>query len=142
MLCLAAAKAACELLAQRAAAAKQQCLDGRHRDLELGSDLLQRTPLELTHDQRRALVVGQKLERAHQILDCGGLLVGDQLADVLLPRDRPRPASRLADMLAAGVVRDRPQPVAGLPGTLTALDRAIRVDERRLGHILGIRRAA
>ena len=53
-----------------------------------------------------------------------------------------RAALRLAEALAARVVRDRDQPVLGLPRPLASLERAISVQERRLRDVLGVRRIA
>ena len=62
------------------------------------------------------------------------------LADALVERDLARAALRLAEPLAADVVRDRDQPAVRLLRPRPALERAIGVEERRLGDVLRVRR--
>ena len=51
-------------------------------------------------------------------------------------------ARRLAEPVAADVVRDRDQPVVRAPRTRALLQCAVRVHEGRLRHVLGVRRVA
>src|SRR5262245_36288765 len=121
-LCLTARQRAFELLAQRAASAEDQCLDGTGGDLEDLRDLRVRSPLELAHDKRRPLVEGEVAERAPDVLAGRQIVVDERVGDVVLERDLRRAASRLAEALAADVVRNRDQPVLRLLRPIAFLD--------------------
>src|SRR5262249_52176233 len=96
-----------ELLAQRAARAEDERLHRADRDAEDLGDLLVAAPLELAHHERGALVEGEVAERAADVLGADRVLVDDGLGELLLVDDLVRPALRLAEALAADVVRDR-----------------------------------
>jgi hypothetical protein len=83
-----------------------------------------------------------RAERWLKVLGADGVLVDDGLGDVLVEGDLVRAALRLAEALPADVVRDRDQPVLGVPRALAAFEGAIGVHEGRLGDILGVRLVA
>src|SRR5215218_8360271 len=115
---LAARQAALELLAQRAAGAEEQGLDGAHRRLEDRGDLGVRATLELAHDDCGALVEAQLRERVAELRGGRDVLVGAGgcAAVAFGERDFLRPAGGSAEALAALVVRDLDQPVVRLDG--------------------------
>ena len=128
-----------ELLAERAPGAEEKGLYGGSRHLEHLGDLRVGAPFELAHDERCSLVEGKRADRPYELLhvdvaaaDRNGL---DQL---LLERDLSRTAPCITDSRSAGVVRDRDQPLSRVPRALTSLVRAVRLQERRLGDVLGI----
>jgi hypothetical protein len=61
-----------------------------------------------------------------------------RLDQLLFERDFLRTASRVADPRAARVVRDRDQPLPGMARSVSALVRAVRLQEGRLGNVLGV----
>ncbi len=128
-----------ELLAQGAARAEEERLHRADADFEDLRDLLVAAALELAHDDRGTLVEGEVAERPPDVLGRQRVLVDDALGELLLEADLGRAPLRLAEALAADVVRDRDQPVLGLLRALAALEGAIGVEERRLGDVLGVR---
>ena len=137
---LRARQLALELLAERPAPAEDQRLDRAHRQPHDLRDLGVGAALELAHHERGPLVERELAERALDVVGREavlGLLDG-QLRRVLEQRQLRGPALQLAEALAADVVRDRDQPVLRLLGPLAALERAIRVQERRLGDVLRV----
>ena len=78
-------------------------------------------------------------ERAPDVLGGEGVVVDNGcLGELFLEGDLVRPALRLAEALAADVVRDRDQPVLRRAGALALLERAVGVQEGRLGDVLGV----
>src|SRR5919204_532896 len=143
---LAAGERRLQLLAQRAAGAKDQCLDGARRQLEDLGDLCIRAALELAHYERRTLVEGEMAERAADVLGARAFVflrrADETVADVLVEGDLRRPARGLAKALPADVVRDRDQPVLRLLRPLPALEGTEGVEERRLSDVLRVRLVA
>src|SRR5207237_7098331 len=127
-----------QLLAEGAAAAEDQRLDGAHRDAEDLGDLLVGTALELAHHERGPLVEGEVAERTADVLGADGLVVfHHRLRELLVQLDLVRATLRLAEALAADVVRDRDQPVLRCARALAALEGAVGVEEGRLRDVLG-----
>ena len=137
---LVAGEAALELLAERAAGAEDQGLDGADRDVEDLGDLGVGAAFELAHDERGALVEGEEAEGAADLVggrDVG--VVGRRGARAsLVELDLLRSARRVAEALAADVVGDLDQPVVRRVRALAALERAVGVEEGRLGDVLGV----
>src|SRR3954471_9904948 len=131
-----------ELLAQRAAGAEDQRLDRAHAQAEDLGDLLVAAALELAHHERRTLVEGEVAERAADVLGPDRVLLDDRLGELLLVDDLGRATLRLAEALAADVVRDRDQPVLRRARPLALLHRPVGVQEGRLRDVLGVRLVA
>ena len=127
-----------ELLAQGAARAEDQRLDGADAQLEDLGDLLVAAALELAHHERRALVEGEVAERAADVLGADRVVLDDGLGELVLVDDLGRAALRLAETLPADVVRDRDQPVLRGARALALLHRAVGVEEGRLRDVLGV----
>jgi hypothetical protein len=81
-------------------------------------------------------------ERAADVLGGERVLLDDGLGELFLVDDLGRPPLRLAEALAADVVRDRDQPVLRRPRLLAVLDRPVGVQERRLRDVFGVRLVA
>jgi hypothetical protein len=78
-------------------------------------------------------------ERAADVLRSRPSVVCDELVgDVVVELDLLRPARCGAEALEADVVRDPDQPVERRARILAALERAVRVEERRLRDVLGV----
>src|SRR5439155_3372680 len=127
-----------ELLAEGATSAEDQRLDRAHGEAEDLGDLLVGAALELAHDERGALVEGEVAERTPDVLGGDRVLFDDRLGQLFVQLDLGGPALRLAEALAADVVRDRDQPVLRGARALTALEGAVGVEEGRLGDVLGV----
>ena len=128
-----------ELLAERAPRAEEQGLDGGGRHLEHLGDLRVGAPLELAHDERCTLVERERADRADELLHVDVAAADrSRLDQLLLERDLSRTAPRITDPRSARVVRDRDQPLSRVPRALASLVRAVRLQERRLGDVLGI----
>src|SRR4029453_1120675 len=65
-------------------------------------------------------------------------VLGRRGGDALFELDLLRAAGRVAEALPAGVVCDLDQPVVRAMRALAALERAVGVEERRLGDVLGV----
>jgi hypothetical protein len=130
---------ALELLAESAAGAEDQGLDGADGKVEDLGDLGVGTAFELPHDERGALVEREEAERAADLACRGNVgVVGRGGGDALVELDLLRSARRVAEALPARVVRDLDQPVVRAMRALAALERTIGVEERRLGDVLGV----
>ena len=82
-----------ELLAEGAAGAEDQRLDGAHRQAEDLGDLLVGAALELAHDERGPLVEGEVAERAADVLGADPLLLLERrFGELLVQRDLVRAA--------------------------------------------------
>lgn len=82
-------------------------------------------------------------ERAEHVAPRRRLVVGDEtLGEVAVELDLVWSSRRRPETLATDVVRDRDQPVERCPRPVAALERAVRVDERDLHHVLGVRSVA
>jgi hypothetical protein len=124
--------------AQAPARPHDQRLDGADRDAERLGDLGVRAPLELVQDERRALVVGQPVERAPDLLRTGAVVVRGGRREPVVERDLGGTPRLLAEALPAGVARDRQQPAERPLGARAARERAVGVEERGLGDVLGV----
>ena len=127
-----------ELLAQGAARAEDQGLDRAHGDVEDLGDLVVAAALELAHHERGALVEGEVAERSADVLGGERVFLDDGLGELVLEDDLARAPLRLAEALAADVVRDRDQPVLRGARAFALLHRAVRVEEGRLRDVLGV----
>ena len=136
---LLAGEPALELLAESAAGAEDQGLDRADGEVEDLGDLGVRAAFELAHDERGALVEREEAERTAD-LACGGdvCVVGCRGGEALVELDLLRAARRVAEALPADVVRDLDQPVVRAMRALAALERAVGVEEGRLGDVLGV----
>ena len=141
LLRLPARQASLELLADAAAGAEQQRLHRRRRHGEDLRYLGDRAPLELAHDQSGPLIDRDLTQRPRQVVGGHAVLVIDQCGGFVLELHLSRPPGGLAKMLQAQVVGYHPQPASRRPGALPAQQRPVRVEERRLRDVLGIRRA-
>src|SRR5260221_9049988 len=126
MLCLVARQRAFELLAERTPRAEDERFDGRRRQTEDLADLGVRATLELTHDDRGALVEREVPERAADVFRRRCLVVvgHEPVGDVEVELNLFRSPRRGAEALAANVVRDRDEPVEGHAWLLAALEGA------------------
>ena len=134
-----AGQAALELLAERAAGAEHQGLDRGDRDVEHLGDLGVGAAFELAHDEGGALVEGEEAEGAAELGRSGHVgALGRRGGERIVELDLARAARRVAEALAADVVRDLDQPVVGCARALASLERAVRVEEGGLGGVLGV----
>lgn len=134
---------ALELLAQRATGSEEQRLDGGRRHAENLGDLRVRASFDLAQDDGGALVEREMPERAADVL--GGrpaVVLDDLVGDVVVELHFLRPSRRRAEALQADVVRDLDQPVERRVWLLPPLERAERVEERRLHDVLRVRTVA
>jgi len=128
---------ALELLAQRAAGAKDEGLDCRDGQAEALCDLPVGAPFELSQHERRALPEGEVRERPPDVPGARRRLVASaQVCKIVLQHDLDRSSGSLAVSLPAHVLRDRDQPVSGRARALARTERAEGVQERRLGDVL------
>ena len=129
-----------ELLPKRSARTEQQGLERRHRDLHRRRHVRVRPSLQLAHHERRPLRRWKLLDRATQLLSRRCAVVLDRRhGELAVKRDLAWPPLVAPEALQARVVGDRDQPLLGLLRSLAALERAIRVHERRLGDVLRVR---
>ena len=128
-----------ERLGERPAGAEDERLEralGHVHDLR---DLGVRATLELAHDESRALAGRQMLKRAQDVR-CGLLAaLGCRFDQGLVELDLQRLAFGRPEVSAHLVVSDRQQPVLGFPRLRPLRDRAVCVEERLLGDVLGVR---
>ena len=113
------------------------------REAEHAGDLLVAATLELAHHDRRALVERERRERGQHLVEIRLLVVARRPARA--PRSSVTSRGRragLAPAHPADVVRDRDQPVVRLLRPLAPLERAVGVEERRLGDVLRVGRVA
>ena len=121
--------------------AHEQRLDGGHRDVERVGEVGVGHAVDLAHEQRRALLLGQAAD------------VGDQAAQVLAPlrvlervvqrgarhlEDVRGGRHRAAQVVDAAVVGDAVEPRAHVDGALVGAQGAERADEDVLQHVLGV----
>src|SRR5439155_2213147 len=92
-----------------ASRAEEERLDRADGQGEDAGDLLVAAPLELAHDEGRALVEREVGERGQQLVEGWPLVVEGRGLGSLVERDLARPAAGLAPAHAADVVRDRDQ---------------------------------
>jgi hypothetical protein len=130
---------ALELLAQRAAGPEDERLDRARGEAEHLGDLRVRPSLDLAEDDRGPLVEREVSERPADVLGRRSLVVLDELVgDVVVELDLLRSPRCAAEPLQADVVRDLDQPVERRARVLSALERAIRIEERRLRDVLRV----
>ena len=139
---LRARERALQLLSQRPTRTEDERLDGADGEAEHVGDLRIRTPFDLAQDDRRALVEREMAERTADVVRCGCVVVDELVCDVVVERHLLRPPRVGAEALQADVVRDLDQPVERRARVLTALERAVCVEERRLRDVLGVRAVA
>ncbi|HEY2072287.1 MAG TPA: hypothetical protein VGG88_01795, partial [Gaiellaceae bacterium] len=130
-----AGQRAFELLAQCAACAEDECLDRARREAEHVGDLRVRASLDLAEDDCGALVERQVTERAPDVLRRGAVVVDELVGDVVVELDLLRAPRRAAEAMEADIVRDLDQPVERRARILAALERPVRVEERRLRDV-------
>src|SRR5438128_4441854 len=94
---LAARQRPLELLAQGAARAEDQGLDGADRDAQDLRDLRVRASLELAHHERCALVERKLAQRAADVLGARPLVLGNEGGNAVVELDLGRPARGLAE---------------------------------------------
>ncbi len=136
---LLARQPALELLAESAAGAEDQGLDRADGEVEDLGDLGVRAAFELAHDEGGALVEREEAESTADLACRGDVCVlGCRGGEALVELDLLRAARRVAEALPADVVRDLDQPVVRAMRALAALERAVGVEERRLGDVLGV----
>jgi hypothetical protein len=135
---------ALELLAQRAPRAENERLDRAPGEPEHLGDLRVRAPFDLAQDDGRPLVEREVSERPADVLRRRPVVVGggDLVGDVVVELDLLWPARRRPEALEAHVVGDLDQPVQGSARVLPALERLVRVEERRLRDVLRVGRVA
>src|SRR4029450_9281100 len=136
-LCLAAGERALELLSKRAPTTEKEGLHGGDAHPERVADLGVRPALELSHDQRRALVEGERSEGCADLVRRGDRLIGRRRCRPVLPLDDLRSPGRGPAPPPALVLGDLQQPVAWLPRLVAAKERAIGAQERRLSRVFG-----
>jgi len=128
---------ALELLAQRAAGAKDEGLDCRDGQAEALCDLPVGAPFELSQHERRALPEGEVKKRPPDVLGARRSLVASaQICEIVVQHDFERSPRSLAVSLPADVPRDRDQPASRRAWALARPERAEGVQERRLGDVL------
>jgi hypothetical protein len=137
-LCFGARDRAFQLLAQRAPRTKDERLDRARGETQHLGDLGVRAPLDLAQDDRGTLVEGEMAERAANVLRRRPVLGGDLVRDVVVESEPHllRAPCGGAEPLQAHVVRDLDQPVERRARILAALERLVRVEERRLRDVL------
>lgn len=133
-----ACQRAFELLAERTARAEDERLDRARREAEHLADLRVRAPLDLAQDDGGALVEGEVAEGAADVFRRRPVVVDELVGDVVVELDLLRPPRGGAEPLKADVVRDPDQPVERRTRVLPALERAVRVEERRLRDVLRV----
>jgi hypothetical protein len=101
-------------------------------------DLGVRAALELAHDERRALCRGDVPQRTQDVRDTRIAVLGRGRGELLVELDLLALLLVVAEVPADLVVRDRQQPVLGLPGLRPLCHRAVGVQERLLGDVLGV----
>ena len=122
--------------------ADEQRLDGRLTDVERVAELLVAEALELAHEQRRALLLGQaargrSTRRRRSLAALGGeRRVQPRVA--LLLDDLGRLRARAPQLVDAAVVRDPVEPGLQRDGPLVGAQRAVRAQEDVLEDVLGV----
>ena len=123
------------------AGAHQQRLDGGDGDVQRVRQVGVGHAVDLAHQQRRALLLGQVADvgdEPTQVVAALGLLdrvvqrLARDLEDLGRGRDRP------AQMVDAAVVRDAVQPCAHVHLAVVVAQRAVRSHEHVLQHVLGV----
>ena len=132
-----------ELLAERAAGAEDERLDGADREAEDLGDLLVGAALELAHDERGTLVEGEVAERAAEVLGAAASSssldrLGERLVELDLVRAALRWRKRWRQTLCAIAISQ----FCGRARALAALVGAVGVHEGRLRDVLCIGRVA
>ena len=127
-----------ELLRERAARPEEERLERRGRDAENVGDLGIRAALELPENDRLTLLGRDLRERGEQLADAGAILVDVRPRDALVELDGARPRLLLSKALLDRVARDGQEPVGRLAGVDPLLERAIRIEERRLRDVFGV----
>jgi hypothetical protein len=136
---LAARERPLELLGEAPAGTEEQPLKRGGRHLEDLGNLGVRTALELAHHDCRALRWRQVLECAQDVGEARVPTVRRRIRKLLVELDLHGAAVCLAEMPTHLVVRDRRQPVLGLPRLRPLGHRPVRVQERLLRDVLCVR---
>jgi hypothetical protein len=140
---LGARERALELLPQRTTRTEDERLHRARGEAEHLGDLGVGAALDLSQDDRGTLVESQVAECAPDVLRRGRFVVGGEFVrDVVVELDLLRPTRGGPEALQAHVVRDLDQPVERRARVLSALERPVRVEERRLGDVLRVRAVA
>ena len=121
--------------------AHEQRLDGRDGHVERGGEVGVRHAVDLAHQQRRALLLGQAADvgdQPAQVLAALGLLdrVVQRLARDL--EDLGGGRDRAAQVVDAAVVGDAVEPRAHVHLAVVGAQRAVGADEHVLQHVLGV----
>ena len=127
-----------ELLGERAARAEEERLERGRRDAEDLGDLGVRATLELAKHDGLTLLRRDLRERGEELADARAVVVRLRSGDAVVELDLARPGLLVPEPLLDRVARDREEPVRRLPRTDALLERAIRVEERRLRDVLRI----
>jgi len=135
---LRAREGALELFAQGAPRPEDERLDGAHGETEHLGDLRVRPAFDLPEDDGRTLVEGEMAERPADVVRRRPVVVDELVGDVVVELHLLRPPRLGAEALQADVVRDLDQPVERRARVLTALERAVGVEERRLRDVLRV----
>jgi len=132
-----------QLFPEGPARAEDERLHRAHRHAENRGDLRVRATLDLAEDDGGTLVERKVAERAADVVRARLVVFLDEgVGDVVVELDLLRPPRRGAEPLQADVVRDRDEPVQRRVRLVPALERAVRVHERDLGHVLRVRAVA
>jgi hypothetical protein len=124
------------------ARAHEQRLDRGHRGVQGVGQLGVGEPVELAHEQGRALLLGQPLDVLHQLAQ---VLAADRLGlGVVRRRARQlvylgRRRQRAAQVVDAAVVGDAVQPGAQRHRPIVVAQRAVGAQEDVLQDVLGVR---
>ena len=130
-----------ERLGEADARADEQGLDGGDGDAERAGELRVGEALELAHQQRRALLLGQAahvVDQAAEVLAALGLgqrVVQRRARDV---HDVGRGRRHAAELVDAAVVGDAVEPGAQRHGPVVGAQRAVRTEEDVLERVLGV----
>ena len=125
--------------------AHEQRLDGGHGDVQRAGQLGVAQPVELAHEQRRALLGGQPPHVGHQAAQLLATLGLVQRVAQRRARDVEQLArirQRTAELVDAAVVRDAVQPGAQRDRPVVLAQRAVGPQEDVLQRVLGVRSRA
>ena len=121
-------------------ARKRSVSSAEGRDAQNPGDLGIRATFELAEDDRLALLGRDLREGGQELADARAVVVLDLVVgDAIVQLDLPRACRVMPEPLLDRVARDREEPVRRLARTDALLDRAVGVEERRLGDVLGVR---
>ena len=127
-----------ELPGERPAGSEEQRLESGRCRAEDVRYLAVRAALELAKHDRLALLGRDLRESGQELADARTLVVRLRARDVLVELHLSRSRLLLTEALLDRVARDCQQPVRRLPRTHALFERAVGIQERRLGYVLRV----